>query len=191
MIGPEEYNRIFLKTILVQFFKDLSRPGIHGGDDLVVPFPVLSSDGIVWIVWREGSQILRFLTLLWLEIPRYTSILVIVCNAGFVAPIVIEDAEERLFGIPAIAPVSFFTRSTPCVGWCLELVVLFAVICAIITVSLKINRKWHYLRRQLGIAAHVVGSNGRLIHSCDDTAAARGTDPGGGESVGVKDALAG
>ena len=106
------------------------------------------------------------------------------------APIVIEDAEERLLGIPAIASVSFFTRSAPCLRWCLELVILFAVICAVITVSLKINRKGHYLRRELGIAAHVVRSDGRLVHSCDDTAAARGTNPGGGEGMSVKDSFA-
>ena len=59
----------------------------------------------------------------------------------------VEDAEERLFGIRAVFPMTFAAGGIPGFLGVLELIVGFGIVGAVVALLAKVDREWLHFRR--------------------------------------------
>ena len=192
MIRPEEDDGVVKFSGSFQFLEFFTHPIIHLGDVAVKARDVAANAVGVGVEWRDGHVG-----------GVHPQGMVAPCpNLRFMCYGGVEDRKERLSGCSVLI-MCLVTVFVPHRGRGNELIVSFDVVGTIVSLHPKVLRKrldigWgndgiilgHTLNFRIDIErAHVVATNGSLVHARDDGATARSAYPCRGKSVSVPHAL--
>jgi hypothetical protein len=100
-------------------------PGVHGGDEFVVSFPVFADDGGVGVIWREVGEFGGVLSFAGGEVFGDGFVFGSARDTAFVAAGEVEDREEGFLLIFAVFPGGLATAGVPGLFGVFELVVFF------------------------------------------------------------------
>ena len=183
VVAPEKDDRVVVHAVLFQLGNQSAGPGVHRGDQLVVPFPILAHHGGIRIIRRQ-RQFPGSLPVFLGQRLSHRFVFSFAGNPAFVATGKVENRKKRLT-LFATAPMGFTVGLIPSVFGRAELIIRFGIVRAIIARLAQVLRERPNLLRQLRPATHVVRTQRGLVHAGDDSRSTRRAHARRGKRMGV------
>lgn len=189
VVAPEEDDGIVGEAVSLELIEDVLNLLVHDSDAIVVACPIGADDGGIGIV--GGNIGLGGVVFFGEGIGEVVVLVIDVHGTGFVRGLDVEDGEERLGFVGAIAPVGLLVALIPGGTGGGKVVVGLGVVGAVIAGEAEVFGEAADIVGGDDVGAVVLAADGGGVHAGDDGVAAGGTDGSGGEGAVEADAFGG